>query len=188
MSQISRLIARAVAAGAVLGLVGAAAALDTARASDASMLVAQATVTPATPSTTEAKPKPKHVAHITRVEARINELKARLKITADEEALWNDVAQTMRDNAKTVEDLSRQRYKEARTMTAVEDLQSFQTITQAHADGLKKLVAAFGALYNAMPDAQKKNADAVFRSFEHRPGPRHKAPAKPAPQAAPKSQ
>ena len=188
MSEFSKSIARAVAAGAILGLVGTAASVDVARASQADLLVAQATVTPATPATPPAaapaaKPKTK-VKHVDRVEARIAELKTRLKITAAEEPLWNDVAQTMRDNAKAVDTLAKQRAADARTMTAVDDLNSFQAITQAHADGLKKLATTFSALYAAMSDDQKKNADAVFRSFEHRPGPRHKAPAP----AAPKSQ
>jgi hypothetical protein len=182
MFQISKSIARVLATGAVLGLVGAVASVDAARASDASLIVAQATVTPATPPAAAPAAKPKS-KHIDRVEARIAELKTRLKVTADQEALWNDVAQTMRDNAKAVETLAKQRATDARTMTAVDDLNSFQAITQAHADGLKKLATTFSTLYAAMSDDQKKNADAVFRSFEHRPGPR-KAPAA----AAPKSQ
>jgi hypothetical protein len=183
MFEISKSIARAVAASALLGLVGVAASVDAAQANQSDMLVAQATVTPATPPAAAPAAKPK-TKHVDRVEARIAELKTRLKITADQEALWNDVAQTMRDNAKTVEALAKQRATDARMMTAVDDLNSFQAIAQAHADGLKKLATSFSALYAAMSDTQKKNADAVFRSFEHRPGPRHKAPAP----AAPKSQ
>jgi hypothetical protein len=33
---------------------------------------------------------------------------------------------------------------------------------EAHAEGIKKLVIAFKPLYEAMPEAQQKHADAVF--------------------------
>ncbi len=184
MSKFIHPVARAVAAGAIFGLVGAFATIGVAKADSSPILLAQATtgstgmpVTPVNPpAATPAKPK----SHVDRVEAHIAQLKAKLHITAAQEALWNDVAQNMRDNAKAVEDLTKKRIADAPNLTAVDDLTSFQEIAQAHADGLKKLTASFGALYAAMSDDQKKNADAVFRSFEHRPGPRHKAPAAPA--------
>jgi periplasmic protein CpxP/Spy len=47
-------------------------------------------------------------------------------------------------------------------MSAVEDLKTYQKFAQAHVDGLKNLISAFGTLYDAMPDAQKKIADKVF--------------------------
>ena len=48
--------------------------------------------------------------------------------------------------------------------TAVEDLTIYQKFAQAHVDGLQNLISSFEALYNAMPDAQKKIADDVFRN------------------------
>jgi hypothetical protein len=49
-------------------------------------------------------------------------------------------------------------------MSAMQDLQTYQQVAQAHVDGLKNLTAAFSTLYNAMPDDQKKVADEVFRT------------------------
>jgi protein CpxP len=49
-------------------------------------------------------------------------------------------------------------------MTAVADLQMYQKFAQAHVDGLKNLISSFQALYDTMPDAQKKVADKVFQS------------------------
>ena len=49
-------------------------------------------------------------------------------------------------------------------MTAVDDLKTYQKFAQAHVDGLKNLLSHFEAFYAAMPDAQKKIADEVFRS------------------------
>jgi hypothetical protein len=40
----------------------------------------------------------------------------------------------------------------------------YQKFAQAHVDGLKNMLSHFEGLYAAMPDAQKKIADEVFRS------------------------
>jgi len=98
-----------------------------------------------------------------RVEARIKELHTKLKITPAQEELWNNVAQVMRDNAKTMEALIRTRSEKAGTMTAIDDLKSYSEIAEAHADGLKKFIPAFEPLYAGMSDAQKKSADTLFR-------------------------
>ena len=60
-----------------------------------------------------------------------------------------------------------------KTMTAVDNLQSYSAIVEAHAEGLKKFVPAFEALYASMSDAQKKNADTIFRSRSHMRAKRH---------------
>ena len=100
------------------------------------------------------------------VEQRIAELHAQLKITPDQEAKWNPVAQAMRDNAANMDKLvAKKRQKGPQNMTAVDDLQTYQEFTQAHLDGLKNLTSAFKSLYSAMSDPQKKNADEVFAKF-----------------------
>ena len=103
-----------------------------------------------------------------RVEQRIQTLHAQLKITDAEESLWAAVAQVMRDNAQAVEALARERHEKT-TMTAVDDLRSYQAIADAHATGLAKLVPAFQALYAAMPPDQQKNADTLFAKMKRRP-------------------
>ena len=100
------------------------------------------------------------------VEARITKLHADLKITAAEEPKWNDVAQAMRDNAASMEKLvASKRAESPQSLTAVDDLANYQEFAQAHLDGLKNLTSSFRALYDSMPDAQKKNTDQVFQSF-----------------------
>ena len=142
---------------------------------DAPIGVAAQQSMPANPPTAgAAKPAaPAKPPRADRVETRINSLHASLMITPDQESDWNNVAQAMRDNAKQIEQLARDRNAKRTTMTAVDDLRSYEAIADAHADGLKKLVPAFDALYAKMSDAQKKNADAVFG---HRP--RHAATKK----------
>lgn len=98
-----------------------------------------------------------------RVEARIKDMHAKLKIIKAQEDQWAKVAQVMRDNAKTMDALTQARFEHAKTMTAVDDLKSYGEITDAHADGIKKFTPVFATLYGGMSDAQKKEADALFR-------------------------
>jgi periplasmic protein CpxP/Spy len=98
-----------------------------------------------------------------RVEARIKDMHAKLKITAAAEDQWKQVAQVMRDNEQTIAPLIKNRAKNAKTMTAIDDLKSYAEITGAHAEGMKKFIPVFETLYVSMSDAQKKEADALFR-------------------------
>jgi protein CpxP len=96
------------------------------------------------------------------VEARIKELRTKLKITPAQEELWNKVTKVMRDSAKTMDALIKARSEKASTMTAVEDLKSYGEIAEAHADGIKEFIPVFEPLYASMSDAQKKDADKLF--------------------------
>jgi protein CpxP len=99
-----------------------------------------------------------------RIEARIHDMHARLKITAAQEDQWKQVAQVMRDNENTIDPLIKDRAKNAKTMTAMDDLKSYAEITDAHAEALKNFTPVFGTLYASLSDAQKKEADAFFRN------------------------
>ena len=83
-------------------------------------------------------------------------------MTADQEVLWNDFAQVMRENEKKMRDSIAARSEQMKVMSAVDDLKSYQMITDEHADGLKRLIPAFEALYAKMTPAQQQNADHVF--------------------------
>jgi hypothetical protein len=99
------------------------------------------------------------------VEQRITNLHGALKITPAQEAQWNDVAKDMRENAAAMDKLiAETRATPPQNMTAVADLKMYQKFAQAHVDGLKNMLSHFEALYTAMPDAQKKIADEVFKS------------------------
>jgi len=109
-------------------------------------------------------------AHEDRAELRIKDMHAKLKITPAEEPRWAKVAQAMRDNGKTMDTLTQARVDHAKDTTAVDDLKSYGEIAEAHADGIKKLTPVFADLYASMSDAQKKEADTLFRHGEHEPG------------------
>jgi len=93
-------------------------------------------------------------------------LQEHLHITPAEAAQWDAVAQLMRDNAESVHRLVQERNQNQKAMDAVDDLRSYEQLTQAQADGIKRLLPAFETLYGGMSDDQKKNADIVFSSFE----------------------
>lgn len=101
-----------------------------------------------------------------RAEKRAKELHDRLKITPDQEEAWSKVADVMRENQETIHALIKDRHETMGKRTAVEDLQSYEKVANAHAEGIKKLIPVFQALYDSMSDEQKKNADTVFGSFE----------------------
>jgi periplasmic protein CpxP/Spy len=102
------------------------------------------------------------------IETRISKLRAELKITPAQEEPWSKVAEVMRENHKEMEELTKARAKNAKTMTAVEDLKSYSEISDAHAAGLKKFIPVFETLYASMSDEQKKNADTSFRSHSRK--------------------
>jgi periplasmic protein CpxP/Spy len=101
------------------------------------------------------------------VEKHIGELHAKLQITPAQEAQWNEVATTMRENVKDLDRAIDKRAAKAATATAIDDLNAYADIAQAHANGVKKLSSAFSGLYSAMSDEQKKTADAAFSHRGH---------------------
>src|SRR5271166_912575 len=99
-----------------------------------------------------------------RVEHRINELNAQLRITPTEQQQWDQFAAVMREHARDMERAFMQRAPQFQSMNAVQNMESYEQIAEAHAQHLQKLVPAFQNLYNTMPDQQKRLADQVFRA------------------------
>jgi hypothetical protein len=97
-------------------------------------------------------------------EARIKELQGALKITADQEELWNNLTQVMRENAQDMDALTKERAENTKTMNAVEHMKFHSKITQAHLDQLEKFIPPFEAFYDSMSDEQKKITDTIFRT------------------------
>jgi protein CpxP len=116
----------------------------------------------------QAPAKPPNTRRITvhNVDEWIAYLQERLHITPEETAQWNAVAQVMKDNAESIHRLVQERNQNQKAMDAVDDLRSYEQLTAAQADGIKRLLPAFETLYGSMSDDQKKNADIVFANFE----------------------
>jgi len=124
-------------------------------------------------------------AHVDRTEQRVGEMHDKLKITTAQEEMWAKVAQAMADNAKAMDTLTQARKDRAGAMTAVDDLKSYGEIADAHAEGIRKLTPAFATLYASMSDAQKAEADTLFRHGKrmHGEGKRGHKPAAKAPES-----
>ena len=145
------------AMAALLALPGVALAQST---------TAPAPVTPppaTTASPLAAQPAPGNNAE-QRVETHIRQLHAQLRITPAEQPQWDQFAQVMRENARDMDQAFMQRAQQYPTMNAVQNMQSYEQIAEAHAQHLQKLVPAFDTLYNAMPEQQRQLTDQVFRA------------------------
>jgi hypothetical protein len=146
---------RALIVGSLIGAAVATGSLAPAMAQSTTSH-GSTTKPPAAAAATSSKPET--------VEQRITELKTALKITPDQDTKWKAVADAMRQNAGMMDKVIQDKQK-ATNMTAVQDLKTYQEISQTHLDGLKNVTSAFESLYDSMPDPQKKNADQVFMNF-----------------------
>jgi hypothetical protein len=169
---ISAPVAGPIAIAALLGATILAVSLTPAHAQSTAASPTQQTQTQQTQmprQTATAKAADRADRHAETVEQRITTLHAELKITPDEDAKWNSVAQAMRDNAAAMQKLVADNTSQGQeNMTAVDDMKTYEKFAQAHVDGLKNLSSSFETLYDSMPDSQKKVADAVFENFGHR--------------------
>jgi hypothetical protein len=100
-------------------------------------------------------------------EAQIKQLQGALNITEAQEALWNNLAQVMRENAKDMDALSKERSENSKTMNAVERMKFHSQTTEAQLNQLNKLIPPFEALYSSMSDDQRKITDSIFRTGKH---------------------
>jgi periplasmic protein CpxP/Spy len=99
-----------------------------------------------------------------RVERRIAQLRTQLRITPAEQQQWDQFAGVMRENARDMDQIFIQRAQKLDTMTALQNMQSYEQLAEAHAQHLQKLVSAFQNLYDAMPEQQRQLADQVFHA------------------------
>ena len=154
MSRFTRTSGVAIAAATLFGAVLAIASATAIGAEQT------ATATQAQPMDAAAAAHEQRAAD--RGERRIREMHDRLRITPAQEDAWNKVAKVMRDNDAAFRVTVGERYRDAKPMSAVDDLKSFQIIADEHSNGLKKLIPAFDTLYGAMTPDQQKRADSVF--------------------------
>jgi hypothetical protein len=104
---------------------------------------------------------------VEQTEARIKELRSELNITEAQEVLWNNFTQVMRENAKDMDALTKDRAENTKTMNAVEQMKFHSQISEARLAQQKKLIPPFEALYAGLSDEQKKITDTIFRTGKH---------------------
>ncbi len=100
------------------------------------------------------------------IEGRLAYLKAELKITAAQEALWSAYAATVRDNANAM--LSHcnamMSQRDASTASLPDRLDQHVQLMAAQLDAMRAINKALKPLYAALSDSQKQTADQLFRS------------------------
>lgn len=97
-------------------------------------------------------------------EAQIKQLQGALQITAAQEELWTNLNKVMRENAKDMDALTKDRAENIKTMNAVEHMKFNIQITEAHLNQQKKFIEPFEAFYSSMSDDQKKITDTIFQT------------------------
>jgi periplasmic protein CpxP/Spy len=123
---------------------------------------AQTPASSAAPAMTAASSADKSARREQRVEDRIAYLHQQLKITSQQDPQWTAFADVMRSNGDTMSKLFEAR-RANKNISALDDMKQYAEITQANADGTKKLLDAFQPLYESMSADQKKLADTTFR-------------------------
>jgi protein CpxP len=106
-----------------------------------------------------AKAKPAPAGPRDEVEQEVTELRDRLHITPAQQPQFDAFAEILRQNAQALDALMQQKAPKA---NAVEDMRFYLQFTEAQAEGLKRLLPAFQALYDSLTDQQKRAADAVM--------------------------
>jgi len=97
-------------------------------------------------------------------EVQIKQLQGALNITEAQKELWNSLTQVMRENAKEMDALAKERAENTKPMNSVERMKLHSQITKAHLDQLEKLIPPFEAFYSSLSDEQKKTTDTIFQT------------------------
>ena len=118
-------------------------------------------------STKKKSPAVARTTAVEQTEVRIKQLRDALKITEDQEPLWSNLTLVMRDNAKNMDEITKDRAESAKTMNAVERMKFHSQITEAQLNHQKKFIPPFEALYDSMSDEQKQITDTLFRTGKH---------------------
>ena len=112
-------------------------------------------------------PEAARMSAVEHTETRIKLLSDALKITDSQTAAWNTVTQVMRENAKGMDALRKERKDVAATLNAVDRLKFHSQISETQLEQLKKLIPPFEALYVSMSVEQKASTDAIMQTGRH---------------------
>lgn len=166
MCHLAHSVARALAAG-ILPISTALASLSI----GVPLAHAQDTIdapqdTPAPPGRANAPTQQDHAKQpaFDPIDERLKYLHDRLRITPAQEPLWANIARVMRENAKAVAPLARERLQPTKKRTAIDTLDIYEKLGEVQLQGLKDFLAAFQPLYDSLSDDQKKIADVIFRT------------------------
>ena len=103
-----------------------------------------------------------------KIETRIARLHAALRITPQQEPLWQNFAGVMRQNVVQLDAVYAKRENSYGGMNAVQDLQSYAEVQEVTARNVQMLLQPFEALYDSLSPDQRKAADATFQHNTNR--------------------
>jgi periplasmic protein CpxP/Spy len=103
-------------------------------------------------------------SHQAKVEERIRDMYATLRISKAQDTAWNAFAQVMLDNAQAMEATLQQNGGDRSKLVAPQILDNYAAISAQHAQNAERLSAAFGVLYAGLSPEQKQAADEMFRN------------------------
>jgi hypothetical protein len=99
------------------------------------------------------------------IEGRLAFLKAEIKITPEQESLWNDYAAAIRDNAQAISAgcASMMGQDGAKAPGLPDRLEAQEKFLTARIDALRATIKTLKPLYDALSDTQKQTADQLIR-------------------------
>lgn len=100
-------------------------------------------------------------------ENQIKQLQGALNISEAQQPLWNNMTQVMRENARDMDALNKERAEQTAPMNAVEHMKFHSQVTQSHLSQANKLIPPFEAFYDSMSDQQKNITNIVFRTGKY---------------------
>ena len=100
-------------------------------------------------------------------EAQITQLQGSLNITEAQQPLWNNMTQVMRENARDMDVINKERAEQTVPMNAIEHMKFHSQVTQSHLDQINKLIPPFEAFYDSMSDQQKNITNIVFSTGKY---------------------
>jgi Spy/CpxP family protein refolding chaperone len=102
------------------------------------------------------------------LEGRIAFFKAELKITPAQEAQWQQVEATMRENAKVLDQTISAARQNRAGMNAIQRLELRDQFAKVRSDNNSRFLAAFKPLYASLSPEQQSMADQLIEVAQHR--------------------
>jgi Spy/CpxP family protein refolding chaperone len=112
-----------------------------------------------------------------RVDQRLTRFKSELKLTAEQEPLWQAFAEKSKAEAGKGMQVMRERMKDDKPMSAPERMAQMQSAMKDRVAAMESVNESFNRLYAALTPEQKAAADKQFSAAgRHRHGPGRGAP------------
>jgi len=99
------------------------------------------------------------------LDAHLAAIRAGLKLTPEQEALWPAVETAVRDGAKKLADLGAQTRAQPRPADPIEGMRRMADAATARGDALHKIVDAAQPLYASLSDDQKRRLPMLMRGM-----------------------